>query len=374
MAQRLRDSFGPPTVQWVAAALAEQLPDLDRDAFFVACLDGFAELELTARAQRIADVMAGHLPEDPHLTIPLLTRAMGPVDDAVGGMASFRYLPFGIYIGEHGQAAFEESMVALRELTLRFTAEFSVRPFLVHQPERTLARLYEWTGDADPRVRRAASEGTRPRLPWAPRLKAFVADPAPVLVLLERLRDDPSEMVRRSVANNLNDIAKDHPDLVLEVARRWWADGDLQRRRLVRHALRTLVKAGDPDALSILGHEAGDHLRVVGASIAPAVATIGGKVRIQVDVADDRTTGAGQRVATDVLVHFVKSSGRTAPKVFKGGERELAPGDVARFTVTISVAQHTTRKHFPGRHQVDAQVNGVRWPVGSFDLIASPTG
>ncbi len=206
-------------------------------------------------------------------------------------MQPFRYMPFVFYVGQHGLGAFEESMLAQYELTKRFTAEFSIRPFLIHHEAATLARLRQWTVDPDPNVRRLVSEGTRPRLPWAPRLPAFIADPAPVLELLELLRDDPSEYVRRSVANNLNDISKDHPDVVVEVARRWWADGDEPRRRLVRHALRTLVKRGDPAALEVLGHVGADHLVVREVSIDPRDPTIGGSVRITATVVDTRSPG-----------------------------------------------------------------------------------
>jgi 3-methyladenine DNA glycosylase AlkC len=281
-------------------------------------------------------------------------------------MAGFFYLPHGYFIAEHGLEDFEPAMRANYELTKRFTAEFSIRPFLVHQPDKTLARLTEWTTDPNVHVRRLVSEGTRPRLPWASRLDVFIADPAPVISLLEQLRDDPVEYVRRSVANNLNDIAKDHPDLVIEVCERWWSDGDENRRRLVRHAMRTLVKQGDPRALEVLGYRAGAPVAVDRVSIEPDVVAIGGRVRIEVDVVN---TGDEMCAAlVDLRVGFVGSNRSIRPKVFKGRTFELEPGASGRVRKTISVAQHSTRKHYAGTHPVEVLVNGVAHEAGAFAL------
>ena len=371
MAEPWKDSYGPEVAVWVAEGLARVHPGLDVAAFTAACLDGFEELELLDRARRIADVMADHLPTDPHVSIPLVAAAMGPIEPGLRGMTPFRYMPHGVFIGAHGLPAFDESMAAQYELTKRFTAEFSIRPFLVGEPERTLAQLRVWVGDPDENVRRLVSEGTRARLPWAPRLTAFVADPTPVLGLLELLRDDPSEYVRRSVANNLNDIGKDHPDLLVQVARRWWDDGDDTRRRLVRHALRSLVKRADPGALDVLGIGSPDGLEVAGATLEPREARIGEKVRIEVGIADVRTAGGARPVVVDFAVHFIKANGAPSAKVFKGGVRDLAPGEVGRFSAVVSLAQHSTRTHYAGEHRVEVQVNGRRSDIGSFTLRES---
>ena len=373
MAERLRDSFGVEVIEWVAAGLEPHTPGFDRDGFVADCLDGFADLELMDRGRRIAEVMAAHLPEDPHEAIPIVTAALGPVEAGLSGMAPFRYLPFVLFVGARGLPAFDESMRAQYELTKRFTAEFSIRPFLVHHRESTLRTLRQWADDPEPHVRRLVSEGTRPRLPWAPRLREFVADPTPVLDLLELLRDDDSEYVRRSVANNLNDISKDHPDLVVDVARRWWSDGDVQRRALVRHGLRTLVKRADPGALDVLGHSRTDHVEVTGARIDPAQVRIGGSVRVSVSLTDVRAEGSGpeERTAVDLVVHFVRSNGSTSKRVFKGGVRDLPAGGSATITRTVSVAQQSTRTHYPGVHRVEVQVNGRVEPLGQFEILPS---
>lgn len=370
MAEAWRDSVGPPVVDWLGTALLQVHPTLDVGAFVSDCLDGLAERELLDRGRHVAGVMARHLPADPTRSIPLVSASLA--EPAPPTLDAFRFLPHSAFIAERGLGAPEQSMAAMRELTRRFTAEFAIRPFLRARPDATLARLRTWATDPDEHVRRLVSEGTRPRLPWAARLDQFVADPSPVLDLLELLRDDPSAYVRRSVANNLNDISKDHPDLVRAVARRWLGEGEptAARRRLVSHALRTLVKRGDLEALSILGMSGAD-VEVVGSSITPSEPRIGQKVAIEVVVRDTRVSGGPTRVAVDVVVGFVKASGATSARVFKGGVRDLEPGELARVRCTVSVAQHTTRTHYAGLHPVWAQVNGRRQPIGDFQLVGS---
>ncbi|MDJ0768230.1 MAG: DNA alkylation repair protein [Ilumatobacter sp.] len=371
MAEPLKDSFGTDVPVRIADALATVVEDFDREGFLAACLDGYDDLELTPRAKQIASAMAAYLPADRELAMRTIVRTLG--DELYGseltGMEPFVYLPHVYFIAEYGLDHFETAMTAQYELTKRFTAEFSIRAYLERYPEATLARLGEWANDESVHVRRLVSEGTRPRLPWAPRLRAFIADPSPVIELLERLKDDPEEYVRRSVANNLNDIAKDHPGVVVDVARRWWREpgaGD-ERRKLVRHALRTLIKQGDPAALDVLGYGESSPVEVGAVTITPERPAIGGKVAVEIELRNPTDEFAGALV--DLRVHFVKANGSTSPKVFKGAEVEIEPGSASAVRKTISVAQQSTRTHHPGTHAVEAIVNGRTVPLGEFDLV-----
>jgi 3-methyladenine DNA glycosylase AlkC len=368
MAAPLKDSFGTNVPGIIAAPFVAVDPGFDRAGFERFCLDGYLDLELTPRARRIADGLAAYLPADRGRALDLLVESLPHGQDPATfeGMDGFRYLPHVFFVAEHGLDHFERAMTAQYELTKLFTAEFSIRAYLVHHCDATLQRLREWTADPNVHVRRLVSEGTRPRLPWAPRLKEFQHDPTPVVELLERLRDDPEEYVRRSVANNLNDIAKDHPDVVVEIPRRWWADGDDNRRRLVRHGLRTLIKAGDPGALDVLGYGASSPVTIDGIEITPSSVPVGSRVTIELWLTNPSADDAGALV--DLRVHFVKANGSTSPKVFKGRELQLGPGESGKVRKTVSVAQHSTRTHHPGRHEVEAIVNGATRPIGSFDL------
>lgn len=379
MAELLKNLFGPDNVHRAAASLASAYEDFDVATFTAAALDGFDELELTPRCRQIAAAMALTLPEDRAHAIDIVIASLGPelencdpADAAPTGdpeidenpMSGFFYMPHGYFLADHGGDHFEAVMKANYEITKRATSEFSIRTPLRDRPAETLAVLERWATDDNVHVRRLVSEGTRPRLPWSFRLPAFQEDPAPVIALLERLKDDPVEYVRRSVANNLNDIAKDHPDVVVEVARRWLADADVPRRRLVRHALRSLIKAGHPGALDALGFGETSPARVVAVSIEPAEVAIGDKVRIEATL--ENPSAEPCNVLADLRVHFVKANGSTSPKVFKGSEATIEPGGSATIRKTISVAQHSTRKHHAGEHRLEVLINGRTHPAGSF--------
>lgn len=236
-------------------------PDFDAAGFRRTALRGLEPLAILQRGQHLAAALRTHLPARFETAVDILLRSLTPplTQTADLGLAVFFYLPHVCFVGTYGLDAahndgrdpFEAAMRAQYEITRRFSAEFSIRPFLIRWPERTLARLQEWTTDTDPHVRRLCSEGTRPRLPWAPRIPAFVRDPRPVLPILEALKDDPDLYVRRSVANHLGDIAKDHPTLAFELCRSWVNGASAERRWLIRHAVRHPAKKGVKAALRL---------------------------------------------------------------------------------------------------------------------------
>jgi 3-methyladenine DNA glycosylase AlkC len=358
MAEPLKNYFGPDVPARIARMIKEVDSTFDEGAFLTDALDGYQALELTRRARQIADALGRHLPQEYELAIEILIASLGPKIEAaeVTGMAVFVYLPHVFYVAKFGADHFEASMRAQYELTQRFTAEYSIRVFLERYPERTLARLRQWAFDSNVHVRRLVSEGTRPRLPWASRLRAFQDDPRPVLELLELLKDDPELLVRRSVANNLNDIGKDNPATLIETCRRWMKDATPERSWLVRHALRSAVKRGEPEALEILGFIPAAGIRVRDIHVAPAVAVIGKSVTITVELANERAVT--KQLLVELRIHFVKANGRPSPKVFALKALELQPRESARLTKKISLAQHTTRTHYPGQHRVEVLVNG----------------
>lgn len=370
MAAPLVDAFGPEVPRRIADMVAAVDPGFDAEAFVGDALRGHERLGLMDRGRHFGAALRAHLPASDADAIATLTRSLGPQRPADGppeGMAPFLYLPHSFVIAEHGLGCFDVSMDAQHALTQVFTAEFCIRPFLERHERATLGRLDRWTGDASAHVRRLVSEGTRPRLPWAPRLRAFQRDPAPVLDLLERLRDDPSAYVRRSVANNLNDIGKDHPGVLAATAARWAEDAGPERLRLIRHALRSRVAAGDPAALAVLGHAPDAPARARIVAIDPSEPRIGEAVRVEVEVANPGAAPASY--ALRLRVRFARPAGRTGSRVFTLGERTVAPGEVIRVGTRVSLAQHTTRTHHPGRHGVELLVNGTVRAEGGFTLL-----
>jgi 3-methyladenine DNA glycosylase AlkC len=370
LADQLKDRFGASAPRAIAMMIRAVFPGFAHQAFLRDALEGYGPLSLTGRGHHIAAALRRHLPQDyPHALEILLASASQPhAHGAAGGMASFLYMPHLFFVAEHGLTHFEESMRAQHALTQRFTAEFSIRAFLEKHPAATLRRLREWTGDPNEQVRRLVSEGTRPRLPWAPRLRAFQQDPRPVLELLELLKDDPSLYVRRSVANNLNDIGKDHPKLLVATAKRWLRGATPERRWIVNHALRSAVKRADAGALAALGYAGRAEVALQKVAITPARPKIGGSVRIEFRLAN---LGAKrQRVLADLVIHFVKSRGIGA-KTFKLRSVDLAPRTSVTLAKKIALKQLTTRRHYPGVHRVEALLNGRRVRIGQFSLIAS---
>ncbi|MEZ4702575.1 MAG: DNA alkylation repair protein [Rhodothermales bacterium] len=339
MAEPLKNQFGADKPATIAGMIANVYPPFDVDAFLADALAGYEALDLTPRGRQIAVALRTHLPADYEEAVDILIASLGPklASTESFGMAPFLYLPHVTFVATYGVDHFESSMRAQYELTQRFSAEFSIRAFLIAHPEATLARLRAWVDDPSPHVRRLVSEGTRPRLPWAQRLPAFQQDPRPVLALLERLKDDPELYVRRSVANNLNDIGKDHPALLVDTARRWMADASEQRAWVVRHALRSAVKRGDPEALSIIGFDGAAEVRIENARMEPEAPAIGETAYVAFDLIH---AGAdAQRILVDYCVHYVKANGKTSPKVFKLKTFELTPGERTAVRKALSLTQ-----------------------------------
>jgi 3-methyladenine DNA glycosylase AlkC len=374
VAEPLKHAFDARVVRAIAADLARAWPAFDAARFTREATRGLDALELTARGWHVAEALARHLPPDPARAADVLARSLGPELERTerNGMAPFKYLPHAFWTARHGVADFEAGMRLMHELTRRFTAEFSMRAFLERWPDATLARLAEWARDPSVHVRRAASESTRPRLPWAPRLRAFIADPAPVLALLERLKDDPEPYVRRSVANNLNDIAKDHPALVVATCRRWLAepgagDGD-GRRWIVTRALRSLVKSGHKQALALLGAGARPRVRVEAVRVAPRRLRRGEEARVTLTLVS--AAGAAQALLVDYAVGYPGARGAARRKVFKLARLTLPARGRVALALRVSFVERTTRRIHPGTATVELLVNGEPFPLGAVIVAA----
>ncbi|MFF5446820.1 DNA alkylation repair protein [Streptomyces sp. NPDC012888] len=325
-----------------------------------ATLDG---LTYSGRVAAVRDAVLADLPADwPGFEAAVRAALADP------GFRGWMTFPVDEAVAVRGLEVFEPGLTLLRDLTPRLTAESAVRPFLRADPARALAVVQGWTTDPDPHVRRLASEGTRPRLPWAPQLPAFVADPRPALPVLDALYRDDSEYVRRSVANHLNDIARDHPALAVETAARWLAAAAPTTDRVVRHGLRTLVKAGSAQALSLLGHAPDVAVAVRGPLVTTPRVAVGEYLVFEYAVTNTGRTPA--HLVVDYLVHHTKANGARTAKVFKLTTRALAPGETLAGTKRHSFKPITTRRYHSGEHLVQLQVNGRVRGEAAFSLDA----
>jgi 3-methyladenine DNA glycosylase AlkC len=257
------------------------------------------------------------------------------------------------------------ALQALHAITQRFSAEFAIRPFIVHDPDTVFATLQRWTVDPSAHVRRLVSEGSRPRLPWGIRLQALVADPSPTLPLLAALQDDASDYVRRSVANHLNDIAKDHPAVVVDWVSHHRPGASSARLALLRHASRGLVKAGHAGMLSAWGLGRPFQGRATLQAELSRV-MLGGELPFALTL--QSTSRSTQRLVVDYAVHHVKADGSRRPKVFKGWSVELAPRERRTLHRRHPLKPVTTRRYHAGQHQLDLRINGVVLATADFEL------
>ena len=277
-----KNLFNPGVIHAMALNF-DRIPGFDHSLFVKTALAGLDDLELMQRSDQIASAMSVSLPQDYPGIFRLLTGVLHPdtqtgfssetLDDT--GLRGWALMPVGKFVATHGLGFPEKSLIFLREMTMRSSSEFAVRPFYRDHPELTLRHTANWAQDDNLHVRRLASEGSRPRLPWGLRLQRFVEDPAPLLPVLTALRDDTSEYVRRSVANNLNDIAKDHPDLVADIAADWMKNAPAPRGKLIKHACRSLIKSGHAPTLAVFGYGPPKELKAT-LSASPDPVTLGG--------------------------------------------------------------------------------------------------
>jgi 3-methyladenine DNA glycosylase AlkC len=374
-----KNLINPGTVAHAGHHLQRVWPGFDRRRFEQHAATGLDGLEFKARAMQLADALQATLPArfadaaevlEASLAPPIPLDADGEpagLGDAQGeqGLAGWVVWSMGEFVARQGMADVPRALACLHALTQRFSAEFAIRPFVRDHPAQVLDTLTRWTQDPSAHVRRLVSEGSRPRLPWGLRLQALVTDPAPTLPLLRALQDDPSAYVRRSVANHLNDIAKDHADLVASWVREHRRDASAQRAALLRHASRSLIKQGHTPTLVAWGLQPGlmgsAHL-----ALSATQAAVGEGIDLAVTLTS--TARGPQDLVVDYAVHHVRANGGTSPKVFKGWKLALAPGETRALAKRHSLRPVTTRTLYAGLHRVEVLVNGSAVAAAAFDL------
>lgn len=375
MAEPFKNVFNRDLIKAMGQHFAGQSAHFETDRFVRTATRGLNVLEFKQRSEHIVDALETCLPDDFRSACAILTGALHTEDDVdlsdqttdTRGIRGWGIVPMAAYVARLGLADFDFSLQVLKEMTKRSSSEFAVRPFLKADPERAMRHVVEWSRDGNYHVRRLASEGARPRLPWGMRLHGFVEDPSPLLPILETLRDDSQEYVRRSVANNLNDIAKDHPDLVAGIARNWLAGAPgRDRKRLVRHACRTLIKAGHRPTLEALGY--GPPAVALGAlELDSDTIALGETLEISADLVS--TGNKPQAMIVDYVIHHRKANGQTTPKVFKWTTFQLAAGETRRLARKHAFRPITTRVYHGGEHRIEIQANGQSLGERAFTLL-----
>ncbi|MGC4017817.1 MAG: DNA alkylation repair protein [Muricomes sp.] len=323
------------------------------------------ELGLKARMRQIAINLGKYLPAD-------YEQALGIIDKVIAGYPAgfndFSLMCFPDFVEVYGQdeCHLDLSIAALERYTPSSSSEFAVRPFIINYEERMMQQMAVWTRHDNEHVRRLASEGCRPSLPWGQALASFKKDPSPVLDILENLKADPSLYVRKSVANNLNDISKTHPDLIAKIARDWYGENKYTDW-IVKHGSRTLLKKGNRDVLDIFGFADAECVNVGGFALEAASVSIGEDMRFSFEIEAKKEI----RVRMEYGIDYVKVNGRRSRKIFQISEISLKENEKRPYTKKHSFADSSTRKHYPGIHLVTLIVNGVERGTLEFEVLAA---
>ncbi len=361
-APALKEMFNEARYRKMARDVAVVQPRFDQKRFLAHALLDLASLSLLQRLRRATEALRATLPEKYPDALEVLRRL------APGHGEGFTALVLPDFVGLYGRENFDLSLDALKFFTPFGSSEFAIREFLRLDLARTLRAMEKWSRDENEHVRRLASEGCRPRLPWSFQLTALIADPSPVAKILENLKADPSLCVRKSVGNHLNDITKDHPAWVLDRMAAWNL-AHPHTAWIAKRALRTLIKKGDRRALAVFGAGERARIRVETFSIAPRRLRLGDELTLSCRIVS--TARTAQKLVIDYAIHYVKRSGAASAKVFKWKEITLAAGGEITLTKRQRIRDFTTRKHHAGEHRVEWLVNGESVAAGTFHLSIS---
>jgi len=375
MPEPFKNLFNAELIDGMAKHFKKQASSFDEKGFVIAATHNLDALGLKERSDQITQAMYDYLPSDFEVAAKIILASLGrPLGDDLWplvvdeqGLSGWVVtMPISYFIGIYGKQHFDLSMRLFKELTKRGTSEFGIRLFLLAYPEKTLATLNTWVGSDNYHVRRLISEGSRPRLPWGCALPAFKKSPLRVVQLLEQLRDDPEEYVRRSVANNLNDIAKDHPDLVADIAQQWSIDASEQRHKLIKHACRSLLKQGHEKTLRVMGYRS-PKLKHIKLELKEGTVSFGNVLEFSLSILSDSTDS--QVLMIDYIIHHKKANGSTSPKVFKWRTTTLSANQLFSASKKHGIKKITTRRYYAGQHKLELVVNGVSLAETDFQLI-----
>lgn len=347
-----KNMINDAVVKKIAASISSVYPDFESKKFIKMELGPH---ELKARVLLITKNLKTYLPDEYPEALAILLKAMEK-----GDLNGFALWPFSEYISQFGLEHFDESMKGMYQLTQRFTSEWAIRPYFIKDHKKVLKYFTKWAGDKNHHVRRWVSEGSRPLLPWGQKLPLFIMDPTHTLQLLDKLKFDDELYVRKSVANHLNDISKNHPQVVIEMLRLWQKDAresDLAKLQwITRHALRTLIKRGHPGALKFMGVDGKAAVKIENLKADKKKYKLHDDLNFRFTMTS--TSKSSQKIIIDYAIDFMKANGKKGKKVFKLKTMELGAKDSVEVKKKHSLKPITTMKYYPGLHHVYLQVNG----------------
>lgn len=362
MPDAIKNIYNYESLRNVALDIQSVYGSFEVDAFLKSTVDDTWEsLELKDRIYRISTILGKYLPTEYGVAIGIIDKVVMNYGTWLDGFCGF----FPIFIEIYGQdeVNWDISMAALARYTPYASSEIAVRPFIIKHEKRMMAQMYEWSKHEDECVRRLSSEGSRPALPWAQAITSFKKDPTPILPILEQLKMDSSLHVRKSVANNLNDISKTHPDLVTSIAKDWYGKHE-HTDWIVKHGCRTLLKKGNREVLAIFGYNDTGSVEVGGFALKAVSISCGENLAFSFLISVKETT----KVRLEYGIDYVKANGKRNRKIFQISEILLNANQEKYYAKTHSFADVSTRKHYPGIHSVTLIVNGTERETLNFEL------
>jgi len=364
MPELLKNMFSHKTLHKVATDIQSVYSPFLVDEFLKSTIDETWDgLELKDRVYKISTNLGKFLPTDYKTALDIIDKVVMNYGSWLDGIGWF----FPLFVEIYGQdeANWDLSIAALERYTPYASSEAAVRPFIIRNEERMMAQMYAWSKHKNECVRRLASEGCRPQLPWAQALTSFKKDPTPIMPILEQLKTDPSPHVRNSVANNLNDISKTHPDLVIKIAKDWYGNNEYTDW-IVKHGCRTLLKKGNRDALALFGCQDVTSIDVADFTLKTASISRGETMAFSFTISARQTTKARLEYGVD----YMKANGKRSRKIFQISEIVLKENEKKSYTKQHSFAEMSTRKHYPGLHTIALIVNGAERGKLDFELDA----
>jgi 3-methyladenine DNA glycosylase AlkC len=366
MSTLLKDLYCPEFYDRFSHLVEEIIPGFDKKKFTQLIFDeNWASKELKERMQHTCSVLHQFLPKDFEKAISLIQMIIIKLRQQKMTENSLEFMFFPGYIESYGLDHFDISVQSIEFVTQFTSCEFAVRPFIIKYGDRMMQQMQQWSLHENHHVRRLASEGCRPRLPWAMAIPALKKDPTPILPILANLKDDPSEYVRRSVANNLNDIAKDHPQIVIQTARQWKGISK-ETDALVKHGCRTLLKQGHPEILSFYGLSHNQEILLSDFKVLTPEVKIGAPLEFSFTLY--HSGKQAQTVRLEYGIYYLKQKGQHSKKVFKISERMLNCNEKLVMQRKQSFKLITTRKFYTGPHRVSLIINGRELETIKFEL------
>ena len=358
MPELLKNAYNEEYITRLANSIKQAWPLFDESPFIAKVLDEHWEgKELKTRMKHISLMMRDCLPASFQESVAILL-------NSASDFGGFEGMFFPDYIEQFGEEYWGLSVQALEQLTQYSSSEFAVRPMIIRDSTKMMKTMLEWASHENEHVRRLATEGCRPRLPWAMALPEFKNNPSLILPIIDKLKQDESLYVRRSVANNLNDIAKDNPRVVLD-----WCKANIGQHPdtdwLIKHGCRTLLKKACPEALTLFGYASAASVSVNDLSIKNEKLMIGDDLFFNFRLSTE--DNALSKLRVEYIIDYVKANGRCAPKVFKSSESDYPQRELS-FERKHSFRQMSTRKHYPGEHTLSVRVNGEVKQAVSFVL------